>query len=316
MDLTTLTTLATPRGLVFTSDVLRIATDVRELTRAVERGRLVKLRRGAYVLADVWEAADDAARHLLRAEVAGRDARHELPFAGATAATIWGMWLHRHPEEVTFLDQWKGGGRSEPGVRRITAAAASAGVRRVDGHLVTDVARTAVDVARSSDFVTAVGSLDWSLWRRNPHRVSREELAAELAKLPTTLRRRFVERAIAFASPLSDSYAEAYARALMYVLGYELPVQQFEVPHAAGRYFVDFAWPGRRVLAEVDGFGKYLDPSMNGGDPAAVLRAEKLREDELRRQGYAVVRLYWSDLMDPSALMAKLDAAGIPRGRR
>ncbi len=313
MDLTAVTT---PRGLVFTSDHLRLGSDVRELTRAVERGELVKLRRGAYVRAAVWEAADDTTRHLLRAEVASRAARQELPFAGATAAAIWGMWLHGYPDDVVFLDRWKGGGRSEPGVRRITAAAASATIQRVGGHLVTGVARTAIDVARSADFATAIGTLDWALWRRNPHRVTREELAAELATLPSTLRRRFVERAIVFASPLADSYAESYARALMYVLGYELPELQWEVPHQTGVYLADFAWPGRRVIAEIDGFGKYLDPAMNGGDPARVVLAEKLREDELRRQGHTVVRVYWSDLMNPATLIAKLDAAGIPRGRR
>jgi hypothetical protein len=311
-----LTSIATAHGLVFTSDFLRIGSDTRELARAVARGELVKLRRGAYALATRWEAADDRWRHLLRAEAARHDARRELPFAGATAAAVWEMWQHSYPGDVVFLDAWKGGGRSEPGVRRITAAAATAGIRRVDGHLVTDVARTAIDVARSASFSTAVGTLDWALWRRNPHRVSREQLAAELAKLPSTMRRRFVERAIMFASPLSDSYAEGFARALMFELGYELPEQQVEFLHATGTYAVDFCWRSRRVIAEIDGFAKYLDPSMNGGDPARVVLAEKLREDELRRQGYSVIRLYWSDLINPAALVAKLDAAGIPRGRR
>lgn len=308
--------IATQRGLVFTSDYLRVGSDTRELARAVQRGELVKIRRGTYVLAPVWEKADELARHLLRAEAAGRDARRGLPFAGATAAAVWGMWLHSYPDEVVFLDAWKGGGRSEPGVRRITAAAGTALTRRVDGRLVTDVARTAIDVARHADFATSIGSLDWALWRRNPHRVSREALAAELAKLPSTLRRRFVERAIVFASPLSDSYAESYARALMFEFGYELPEQQLEIPHAKGVYIVDFAWRSRRIIAEIDGFGKYLDPSMNKGDPARTVLAEKLREDELRRQGYTIIRIYWSDLMSPIALCAKLDAAGIPRGRR
>lgn len=310
------TSIVTTRGLVFTSDVVRVGSDIRELTRAVARGELVKLRRGTYARSAEWEAADERSRHMMRAEAARRDARQELPFAGATAAAVWGMWQHAYPDDVVFLDRWKGGGRSEPGVRRITAAASTASILRVGGELVTDVARTAVDVARSSDFATAVGPLDWALWRRNPHRVTREQLAAELEKLPSTLRRRFVERAIIFASPLSDSYAESFARALMFECGYERPAQQVEVPHPNGVYFVDFAWRSRRVIAEFDGFGKYLDPSMNRGDPARVVLAEKMREDELRRQGYTVIRLYWSDLVNPAGLMGKLDAAGIPRGRR
>jgi len=303
-------------GLILTSDFLRIGSDVRELTRAVERGQLVKLRRGAYIRAAEWEAADDRGRHLVRADAVRCAARQELPFAGATAAAVWGMWQHEYPNDVVVLDRWKGGGRSEPGVRRITAAAATVSCRRVGGYLVTDVARTAIDVARAADFVRAVGPLDWALWRRNPHRVTREQLSAELEKLPSTLRRRFVERAIGFASPLADSYAESYARALMFGLGFEVPELQLEIPHDGGRYVVDFAWRSRRVIFEFDGFGKYLDPAMSGGDPARVVIAEKLREDELRRQGYTVIRGYWSDLMNPHALVAKLEAAGIQRGRR
>src|SRR5690606_14743035 len=65
-----LTSIATAHGLVFTSDFLRIGSDTRELARAVARGELVKLRRGAYALATRWEAADDRWRHLLRAEAA------------------------------------------------------------------------------------------------------------------------------------------------------------------------------------------------------------------------------------------------------
>lgn len=311
-----LNSIADGRGLLHSSDYVRTGVDLRELTRAVERGQLVKLRRGSYVRAHDWEAADTRERHLMRADAAQHDARQELPFAGATAAAIWGMWVRDYPDEVVFLDRWKGGGRSEPGVRRITAAAASAGVRRVDGRLVTDVARTAIDVARFADFTTAIGTLDWALWRRNPHRVTRDQLAVELEKLPSTLRRRFVERAITFASPLSDSYAESLARALMFEFGYDLPEQQAEFPHSRGVYFVDFAWRARRVIAEFDGFGKYLDPQMNGGDPARVVLAEKLREDELRTMGFDVIRIYWVDLMNPVALMEKLDRAGIPRGRR
>lgn len=117
--------VAASPGLILASDRVRVGSDIRELTRAVERGELVKLRRGSYVRAAEWEAADERARHLLRARAARHDARQELPFAGATAAAVWGMWQHDHPGEVVFLDRWKGGGRSEPGVRSSTASAST-----------------------------------------------------------------------------------------------------------------------------------------------------------------------------------------------
>lgn len=57
------------------------------------------------------------------------------------------------------------------------------------------------------------------------------------------------------------------------------------------------------MLVEFDGAVKYAD-----GD-RRVLFDEKRREDALRRAGWVVVRLVWTDLSDPDGLTRRVVAA-------
>lgn len=79
-------------------------------------------------------------------------------------------------------------------------------------------------------------------------------------------------------------------------LGYSLEPQVW-----IGPYRVDFLVPGTRVIVEFDGAVKY--------DDRQAIVAEKRREDDLRRRGYVVVRLMWSDLHDPARVRRLVVAA-------
>lgn len=59
------------------------------------------------------------------------------------------------------------------------------------------------------------------------------------------------------------------------------------------------------LVIEFDGALKYA----GGGIGQAALVAEKRREDEIRRFGYRVLRLVWSDLLDPARLLRLVRAA-------
>lgn len=92
-------------------------------------------------------------------------------------------------------------------------------------------------------------------------------------------------------------------------LGYSF-TPQFEVPRQEepGRFFyADFRIDDTRVLVEFDGKVKY-DPDSNAAAARANF-AEKLREDELRRLGYVVVRLTYADLARPALVQARVEAA-------
>src|SRR5690606_14933068 len=109
-------------GLILARDVRDLLDNPRDLSRAAERGHLIQLRRGAYVDPAHWESISDRERHILRVRAVAAAASTPIIAAGLSAASLWGIPIHgTWPDEVTVLDRWKGGGRSDPGVRRTAA---------------------------------------------------------------------------------------------------------------------------------------------------------------------------------------------------
>ncbi|MEY2848739.1 MAG: hypothetical protein RI885_1404 [Actinomycetota bacterium] len=301
-------------GLILPSTFGLGGTGARALARDVDRGLLVKLRRGAFVESSVWESSSLRDRHILRVRAVVSAAQRPVIVAGLSAAALWGMPIDGDwPTDVTLLDQWKGGGRSEPGVRRTASGFVTATSTELSGIAVTTLARTAVDVARCMPFSLAMGSLDWALWRNNPRAITHEDLVDELARYRFHAGRRRVEAQLSFATHLSDSYGESECRAVIYLLGFEIPELQLEVRDGVGLMRPDFTWPGVRRLGEFDGKLKYTCGFAPDGDIAEIVWQEKKREDRLRRLGYGMSRFTTSDVKNPRLLQAILQDAGIPR---
>ncbi|WP_338748566.1 endonuclease domain-containing protein [Janibacter alittae] len=105
-----------------------------------------------------------------------------------------------------------------------------------------------------------------------------------------------VRRALSTVDGRHESPGETLTRQVCTDLGYELEPQVW-----VGPWRVDFLITGTRVILEFDGAAKYDDR----GD----LVAEKRREDDLRRRGYVVVRLMWSDLRHPRRVRGLIEAA-------
>lgn len=106
-----------------------------------------------------------------------------------------------------------------------------------------------------------------------------------------------------------ESPGETLTAQVLRGLGYSF-TPQFEVPRRErpGRVFhADFRIEGTNVLVEFDGKVKY-DPESNP-DAARANFDEKLREDELRRLGFVVVRLTRADLARPAMVRARIEAA-------
>jgi hypothetical protein len=77
----------------------------------------------------------------------------------------------------------------------------------------------------------------------------------------------------------------------------------------AGR--TDFWFPKQRVIGEMDGRSKYVDPRLNGGDAARAVYDEKVREDRLRALAHGFVRWDWATATSPALLAAKLARVGV-----
>jgi hypothetical protein len=77
-----------------------------------------------------------------------------------------------------------------------------------------------------------------------------------------------------------------------------------------GRVFeVDFGWPELQTVGEFDGLAKYRRLLKPGQDPAEVVVAEKLREDEIRDLGLRVVRWVWAEIDDFAPVAGRIRRA-------
>ena len=104
----------------------------------------------------------------------------------------------------------------------------------------------------------------------------------------------------------------------MAVLGVPMPDLQVHFPRIdePGDDVVDFDWPELESFGEFDGEGKYFDAELAGGrTPQEVLRAEKDREDRVRRHRPRGVRWGWKDALSRPRLAQILARAGIVPAR-
>jgi hypothetical protein len=301
-------------GLILQSAASRYLGDTRELSRMAGRGQLVQLRRGAYATRDEWASLDDRARHVLRIRAVVASAQRPPFVAGLSAAAIWGMPIAGSwPKDVTLLDEWLGGGRSEPGVRRTAAGFASARPELHDGVIVTSLARTALFIAARYELTRAIGSIDWALSERAPLKVDKSLLVSEINSLTSPHGKKRMARAVNFATELSGSFGESRARAVIHLLGFAQPELQAEFTDAEGNMYPDFFWRSVGIAGEFDGKAKYLRDEYNGGNPGETVWQEKRREDRLRRQVSGVVRILSSHVDDPPRLNRLLLEAGVPK---
>lgn len=99
----------------------------------------------------------------------------------------------------------------------------------------------------------------------------------------------------------SESAGESRLRFLLWTLGLPTPLLQAEIRGEGLVARVDMLLDRERVVVELDGMLKHGAPE--------DLRAEKRREDALRRLGYEVVRITWADLGRLELVAARLRQA-------
>lgn len=186
-------------------------------------------------------------------------------------------------------------------------------VTEVDGLPVTNPVRTALDLARSLPFESAVVALDAAL---HEGIVAPQLLRERLFDIAGTPGSRSGARAVRFADGRSESVGESRSRVLLHRLGLAPSALQFRVIGADGRVLAhtDFAWEDQRVIGEFDGRVKYGGLLKPGQHPGDVVFREKLREDAIRDEGWGAVRWVWSQLARPSRLAVRLRRAFVRGG--
>ncbi len=298
-----------PSDHLVTTATLRRTLSTREIAHAVRRGELVRLRRGTYCAGELWQAIDGRERHILHAAAVVADTREPV-LAVLSAAALWdipivGEW----PDDVTLVAPYRGGGKSEPGVRRTALAARGLRAERRRGLPVTSLSRTVVDLVAHVGLEAGVVAADWAL----AHGTTREELLAAASSRSSRNAAERIARAIEFADPRAGSPGESAARLAIHAAGFVTPELQVQFRDHAGVMRVDFLWRQARIVGEFDGKMKYTRDEFALGDPAQRVWEEKRREDRLRRIHPGHVRIAWAEVRDRTALIRVLSAAGVPR---
>ncbi|WP_286344726.1 hypothetical protein [Frondihabitans sucicola] len=183
----------------------------------------------------------------------------------------------------------------------------------IGGIRVTSLARTGADIALSAPRADAVTILDCILARCGG---DSSAVAASLGERPRARAAKAAARALAFASPQSQSPGESFARVVLDEIGAPEPVLQrpfFDERGAIGE--VDFWFDAQGAMLEFDGVVKYTEARYLGRlTPAEVVVREKRREDRIRRRPEVrgFTRCDWRDLHEPRRLAKLLGGVGVP----
>lgn len=274
---------------LLTRDLTAAGFSTAELARLRRRGELVHLRRGAWLPAD---PDDDAARHrlLLAATLA-------LVVDGvvshASAAVLHGLPTFG-PLDRVHLTRPDGRGKRRGYVHLHVAPLAPAEVVERDGVVVTSLARTVLDLARTLPYAEAVATADAALRLG----LDRAELAEVLGRAGRRPGIGAARRVVGFADGRSESVGESFSRVVLHRIGLPPSTLQLEVRDEAGVLVgrCDFGWEEHQTVGEFDGrikYGRLLRPDQRVEE---VVWAEKQREDAIRDLGRQLARWTWADL--------------------
>ncbi len=303
---TRLHTMAIAQGGVFSSDeAAAVGVTSNELSALIRKRELFRFRRGAYVLAERYRAADIDARYRLRVLAVMRTRPRTDCASHHSALALHGISFYGAPLDLVIAQGHRTDTQRCNGLivqpRTVTSGSQFGVVRSVAPAL------ACVQVAARFGFEAGVCAMDSALHLGT---CTKPDLEAALEQIPLRQRRR-ARHAIAATEPLTESVGESRTRLILSDAGFRL-TPQVELRNAVrflGR--VDFV-VNDCVVVEFDGLVKYA-----GKDGKMALASEKDRESEITRLGYEVVRIIWSELEDTSAILDRVWAAErLARDRR
>lgn len=297
-----------------------------ELRRLHAAGELIRLCPGVYLSTSEWNGLRFDEPYRFRVMAAAQKLHRSTQFSHDSAAVMWGLpSLGSWSADVHVLAPRASGGRSMVNVKRHCVGEEDSAAE-IDDLTVTSLARTLVDTACTSSFLRSVGMIDAGL-----HPPEAGELryslgataptSAELLDLLHTLLPRNgsvkARRAIEFGDGRSGSLLESLSRGQFFLMG--MPAPELQVPFYDENGFignVDFYWPELDLIGEADGDLKYNGTLSPSRQPSVeVLKAEKAREDRLRRVVKRFVRWDWNTALSRPRLAARVRPFGLV-GRR
>ncbi|NIL76716.1 MULTISPECIES: hypothetical protein [Rhodococcus] len=293
--------------LLLRRDMVRDGSSDSDIRIAKADGSITPLRRGAFVPTTTLKDLRPEERHLLNVRAHLAAATSALVVSHQSAAVVHGFAMFA-PDlgKVHFTVDRESGGRTTK-TRHVHAnTLTEADVTVVDGIAVTSADRTVADLLRLLPFEAGVCVGDAALRAGSATVAGIEEALARSGKRAAVKAR----RTLAFCDARSESVGESRTRVLLHRAKMPPPLLQIEVRNKRGRFVgrLDLGY-AIGVALEFDGKVKYTKHAKPGQDPGDVVFAEKVREDEIRRIGWVVLRVTWYDLDHPDEFLARLQEA-------
>lgn len=292
-------------GVASRADCSRIGIGTSAISRLIDTGRIIRVRRDAFVDGARWSIAAPWERHDLRARAVLRDlapaGSHALSHHSSLA--VQGIALYG-VDDLVHVVGLAGQRDRRADILRVHTAVPAAMTRQSvtthDGVLVCRPASSCVQLASYTGDLAALVSADDAL---RTGVMSAGDLTMAVESYRGFRGRRRVAELGLWANPRHESPGETRCAALFRLLGLPEPERQAEIRDERGALVgrVDFLFRSRRTIVEFDGMIKY--------GTRESLVAEKRREDRLRSCGFEVVRLVWQELDKPALVYRTLQAA-------
>jgi hypothetical protein len=275
-----------------------------DLERLIRLEELERVRRGAYGAPLPREVRAEARhRRLIMATVPmlqpGALVSH------GSAAVLHGLptWPQQR-RRVHITRSRSSGGQRRSVVHLHVAPFSPDETTVIDGIAVTSLARTVLDLARTTPMHQSVAAGDRGLQLG----IEPADLERGLAAMKSWPGVRRARPACGFLDPRSESAGESVSRVRFVEQDIPAPEVQYEVYDDWGKLLArcDFGWEEHRTLGEFDGKVKYGRLLRLGQRSEDVVFDEKLREDALRDGGWQVVRWTWGDLNHPEVIRDRL----------
>lgn len=290
-------------GVVLARDLPRGVLDAE-----VRHGRLVRVRRGAYLPVE-GTSRDDAPGARLRLALArivavAAQLGCSPVVSHQSAALVWGLPAWHLPTSVHLLHPVRRSVRSAVDVtwHHSTWHHGRSGRQEpvaFSGLCVTGLEQTVVDCLTTAGPLDAVVVADAAL-ARGADRVEVDRLLSTLGSRRGVARGREL---LDLAADGAESPWESVCRVVVQAVGLPAPETQVRVDTDLGRFYADLGWRRWRLLVEFDGAVKYAGP---GRAATAALMAEKRRQHAIEDQGWRVLRVTAADLGPSLSLVRRL----------
>lgn len=293
------------RSVATTRQLVAAGLNERFIGSAVRAGILYRLRRGVYTPMKSWAGLPpwDQDKLVLSGHIVATGGQHV--YSHFSAARLHNLHLWSSSRAIHVLASYGASpsrGVGDVLVHREIIKPDALVQRYIPGTGLarfTTIELTVLQCALTATFEQAVVIGD-SAFHKGLDMEVLDALLVKFAHVKGIKRARAVVKAL---NRLAESAGETRTRLIIAELPIEQPELQVEFNTYTGRYRVDFAWRGIKLILEFDGNSKY---SGYAQPTEQALIDERERENALIELGWRFIRIKWKHLANPELLKARI----------